>query len=80
LATGVAAFAALAATQLSACSTSQPRDINDGTDVGLFYVPPGADDAPSADAAVMDSATGDSADSAVVDGGATADAAPESAT
>ena len=73
---GVVALAALATAQLLACSTSQPRDINYGTDVGLSYVP-GSDSAPStdaasanlsADAASLDAATTDvSADVASLD-------------
>jgi hypothetical protein len=55
-------------TQLSACSTNQPRDENYGTDVGLFYEPPGADNTISNDAASMNADGGDAADSAVVDG------------
>jgi hypothetical protein len=60
-------------TQLSACSTNQPRDVNYGTDVGLFYVPPGADNTVSNDAANMDADGGDAADSAGVDGVASAE-------
>ena len=51
--------------------------MNDGTDVGLLYVPPGAVDTLSDAAAGIDSDAGDSADSAVVDGGVSADASVE---
>ena len=36
----VAALVTSAALFLSGCSSSQPRDINYGTDVGVGYVPP----------------------------------------
>ena len=88
-ANGAAALAALATMELSACSPSQPRDINYGTDVGLSYVP-GADEALSADASSPDSTADDSADatsadsaadisagSAAPDGGISVDAAVE---
>ncbi|HEX7507563.1 MAG TPA: hypothetical protein VF550_12370 [Polyangia bacterium] len=61
-------FAALvvsATLLLSGCSSSSPRDVNYGTDVGLFYVPP--DIPPAADARI----TSDSADA--IDGGALVD-------
>lgn len=79
LGAGMAVLAAIATGTLSACSTNQPRDMNDGTDVGLFYVPTGADDTVSADAASIDVDSGDSTDSAVVDGGTSAEAPVESA-
>ena len=76
---GMAVLAVLATATLSGCSAEQPRDVNYGTDVGLFYVPPGADDSVSDDAAGMNIDGGDSTDSAVVDGGPSADAPLESA-
>jgi len=60
-----AALVASATLLLSGCSSSSPRDINYGTDVGLFYVPP--DIPPAADARI----TSDSADA--IDGGALVD-------
>lgn len=80
LAASMAVGSVIATAQLSACSTSQPRDMNDGTDVGLFYVPPGADNTVSDDAASIDADSGDSADSAVVDGGTSAETQVESST
>jgi hypothetical protein len=60
-----AALVASATLLLSGCSSSSPRDINYGTDVGLFYVPP--DVPPAADAVI-------SSDSAkAMDGGALVD-------
>lgn len=79
LGAGMAVLAAVATVTLSACSTNQPRDMNDGTDVGLFYVPTGANDTVSADAATTDADNADSEDSAVVDGGTSAEAPVESA-
>jgi len=76
---GMTVLAVLATATLSGCSTEQPRDVNYGTDVGLFYVPPGADDSLSDDAAGMNVDGGDSADSAAVDGGTSAEAPLESA-
>lgn len=60
-----AALVASATLLLSGCSSSSPRDINYGTDVGLFYVPSNVP--PTADAQI----TSDSAD--VIDGGALVD-------
>jgi hypothetical protein len=58
----IATLAALATMSLSACSSSQPEDINIGTDVGLGYVPPDADNTVlAADAGTLDSAAADSA-------------------
>jgi hypothetical protein len=79
LAASMAACSAIAMAQLSACSTNQPRDVNYGTDVGLFYVPPGVDNTVSDDAASVDADGGDSADSVVVDGGASAETSVGSA-
>jgi hypothetical protein len=72
-------LAAIAMATLPACSTNQSRDVNYGTDVGLFYVPPGADNTIFDAAASTDVDSGDSADSAVVDGGTSAEAPVESA-
>lgn len=74
LTAGFAAFTMIAIAQLLACSASQPHDMNDGTDVGLFYVPPGGDNTVSDDAATVDVDSVNSADSAVVDGGTSAEA------
>ena len=63
-----AVLVAGATISLSGCSSSSPRDVNWGTDVALFYVPP--DVPPAADTQNAH----DSADAidggAVVDGGA----------
>jgi hypothetical protein len=84
----LAAFATFAAMQLSACSSSHPRDVNYGTDVGLYYVPgsndtlatdaanPNSGAVDSADAATLDS---NPADSAVADGGVSEDASVDEA-
>jgi hypothetical protein len=79
LGAGMTVLAAIVVATHPACSTSQSRDMNYGTDVGLFYVPPGADNTISDDAASMDMESADSADSAVVDGGTSTDAPAESA-
>jgi len=63
-----------AALLLSGCSSSSPRDINYGTDVGVGYVPP--DVAPTTtayDAAIDTEITVDTANA--VDGGVIVDAA-----
>ena len=64
----IATLAVLATMSLSACSSSQPQDINIGTDVGLGYVPPDADNTVlAADAGTLDSAAADSAISDAAD-------------
>jgi len=68
LASLVAALLTSAALFLSGCSSSQPRDINYGTDVGVGYVPPvvtptdgGAIDGAGIDGAGIDGAAVDAA-------------------
>ena len=56
----VAALVTSATLFLSGCSSSQPRDINYGTDVGVGYVPPDVAST-SPDSATIDA--GNSADS-----------------
>ncbi len=55
----IATLAVLATMSLSACSSSQPEDINIGTDVGVGYVP--GNTVLAADAGTLDSAAADSA-------------------
>lgn len=66
---GLAMLATIATATISACSTAQPRDINFGTDVGLYYVPPAVDETVSGDAGSVDKASDDSVDSVILDGG-----------
>jgi hypothetical protein len=71
----IATLAVLATMSLSACSSSQPQDINIGTDVGLGYVPPDADNTVLAtDAATLDSVAGDTWISDAADTDAISDA------
>ena len=79
LAGPLAALVASVPLLLAGCSSSQPRDINYGTDVGVGYVPPDAP-ATSVDAQSVDSTNVidggvpyDSSVANVVDGGATYD-------
>jgi hypothetical protein len=59
---------------LSGCSSSTPQDINKGTDVGLFFVPPDvAPVTPAYDAAIDAESAVDSDNAA--DGGVSVDAA-----
>lgn len=61
LAIGVAALATAAWPMLPGCSSSNPRDINYGTDVGVGFVPP-------------DSSVGDDADVSIEETGTSVDA------
>ena len=77
---GILSLAASAAMLLSGCSSSSPRDIHYGTDVGLDYVPP---DAGPASYETASEATGEansteagpesSSTTAAVDGGTSLD-------
>jgi hypothetical protein len=54
----IAAFGLSATLFFSACSSSQPRDINWGTDVAVGWVPPDADvTVLPADSGIVDSST-----------------------
>jgi hypothetical protein len=65
----MAMLTTIATATISGCSTEQPRDINYGTDVGLYYVPPGVDNTVSGDAGTVNMGSGDDADPALLDGG-----------
>jgi hypothetical protein len=83
------ALVASATVLLSGCSSSSPRDINYGTDVGLGFVPPDAAPKTAIDGAAIDGAAIDSdhaydsqlaSDSdPAIDGGVVADAAIDGA-
>ena len=73
LAGALATLVASAVLFLAACSSSQPRDISYGTDVGANYVPPDAPATSSDDAAQSTSEVSDDS-AAVVKGGAIYDA------
>ena len=78
------ALVASATVLLSGCSSSSPRDINYGTDVGLGFVPPDAAPKTAIDGAAIDSdhaydsRLASDSDPAI-DGGVLADAAIEGA-
>jgi len=69
---GILSLAASAAMLLSGCSSSSPRDIHYGTDVGLDYVPP---DAGPASYETASEATGEANST---EAGNTIEAGPES--
>jgi len=69
-----AALVLSAAWFFSGCSSSQPRDINYGTDVVLFFVPPDADSTTSSDAAVDAATPADSSNTADSDNAADSEA------
>ncbi len=74
----LAVFFALAALPLLGCSSSQPRDINYGTDAGLGYIPPdGGGTSSTGDAVQIDSGSVDSGNRADAAGDAAIDAASD---
>lgn len=71
LVAGLFSLLAGACTLVGGCSSSQPRDMNYGTDAGLGYTPP--DYATTTTTSGSDAADASVADSADADGGADAD-------